>query len=132
MQFFDVKIGSLRMNKYVTCIKLLCALDKLYLTPSMMASTSKMTCPLCSNVGHLILDFKGLIKHLSLFHAHQPGFKVPCGIAGCSRHFTNLRTYQNHMSSVHNFCTNIESGVLEQDSFLRTTTIVMMIMTLVL
>ena len=85
-------------------------------TPSIMASTSTMTCPLCANVAHLSLDFKGLIKHLQLFHAHQPDFKVPCGIVGCSRRFTNLITYQNHMSSEHNFCTNIESRVLEQDT----------------
>ena len=81
-----------------------------------MASTSSMVCPLCSNVGHLTLNFKDLIKHLNLFHTHQPDFKVPCGIDGCSRHFTNLRTYQNHMSSVHNCCKNIESRVFEHGS----------------
>lgn len=81
-----------------------------------MASTSKFLCPLCSNVAHLTLDFKGLLKHLSLFHAHHPDFKVPCGIDGCLRQFTNLRTYQNHMSSVHNCCMGNESEALEQDS----------------
>lgn len=80
-----------------------------------MASMFKLTCPLCSNAAHLTLDFKGLLKHLNLFHAHQPDFKVPCAIDGCSRHFTNLRTYQNHMSSVHN-CKDIETNVhMEQD-----------------
>ena len=87
-----------------------------YVSPSVMASTSSMVCPLCSNVGHLTLNFKDLIKHLNLFHTHQPDFKVPCGIDGCSRHFTNLRTYQNHMSSVHNCCKNIESRVFEHGS----------------
>ena len=77
----------------------------------------KLSCPLFSNVSHLTLDFKGLLKHLSLFHAYQPDFKVPYAIDGCSRHFTNLRTYQNHMSSVHNCCKDIESSVhVEQDS----------------
>jgi len=70
---------------------------------AVMASTANFSCPLCSNAAHLMLDFKGLIKHLNLFHAHQPDFKVPCGINGCLRHFTNLRTYQNHVSSVHSF-----------------------------
>jgi len=74
-----------------------------------MASTSNLSCPLCTNAAHLTLDFKGLVKHLSLFHAHQPDFKVPCAINGCLRHFTNIRTYQNHVSSVHNFTGTIFS-----------------------
>lgn len=39
-----------------------------------------------------------------MFYAHHPDFKVPCGIDGCQRNFTNIRTYQNHVSSIHNWC----------------------------
>ena len=39
------------------------------------------------------------LLHIKLFHAHQPGFCIVCGIGGCERTFYNFRTYENHISS---------------------------------
>ena len=38
-----------------------------YVDTGAMASTSNLSCSLCSNAVHLTLDFNGLVKHLSLF-----------------------------------------------------------------
>ena len=46
-------------------------------------------------------DIKGYLKHIKLFHAHQSGFQLTCGIGGCKRSFTNFRTFQDHVSAVH-------------------------------
>lgn len=49
------------------------------------------------------------LKHFSLFRAHQPTFKVTCGIGGCSRSYTNLKTYTNHVYGVHDLSMISES-----------------------
>ena len=36
-----------------------------------------------------------------MLHAHQPNFKVTCGIDGCARTFTNNGMLKNHLSLVH-------------------------------
>lgn len=41
------------------------------------------------------------MKHIKLFHSHQPGFTITCGIGGCQRSFTKFRTFQNHISALH-------------------------------
>ena len=68
-----------------------------------MASMSTIECPLCSDARHIKFDWRDFLKHLNLFHAHHPDFKVPCRIDRCQRSYTNIRTYQNHVSSVHNW-----------------------------
>ena len=68
----------------------------------------KFTCSLCSSAAHLKFDYRGFCTHLRQFHAHQPGFKVPCRINGCQRSYTNLRSYQNHVSNVHNWVKDVE------------------------
>lgn len=42
------------------------------------------------------------IKHLRLFYAHRPDFKVTCGINGCLRSYSNLGSLKNHISLMHN------------------------------
>ena len=37
-----------------------------------------------------------LLTHIRLAHSHDPSFSIQCAINGCSRTFTNFRTYQNH------------------------------------
>ena len=57
------------------------------------------------SVRHLKFDRWDFVKHLRLFHVHQPGFKVPCMEDGCPRTSTNLRTFENHLSTAHTTCT---------------------------
>ena len=64
-------------------------------------ATPGLQCPLCSHTAHLQLDLTAFLKHIKLFHAHQAGFKLTCGIDGCLRTFTNFRTFQNHVSDMH-------------------------------
>ena len=64
-----------------------------------------MECSLCVTSGGPHLSYQSVreyLKHLQLFHAHQPRFKVICGIGGCARSFTNIKTFRNHIYSVHN------------------------------
>ena len=83
-----------------------------------MASMSAIECPLCSDATSIKFDWRDYLKHLSLFHAHHPDFKIPCRIDGCQRSYTNIRTYQNHVSSVHNWYkdTNSVQGNEEESS----------------
>lgn len=68
-------------------------------------ASPQLVCPLCPHerTAHLRLDLTGFLKHIKLFHAHQAGFKITCGISGCQRGFTNFRTFQGHVSAVHRF-----------------------------
>ena len=84
-----------------------------------MASITELTCPLCSSAAHIKFDYRDFCKHLRLFHAHQPGFKVPCRINGCQRSYTNLRSYQNHVSNVHNWVKD-ERLVFDEEECLPT------------
>lgn len=77
---------------------------------SYMASGIQIKCPLCSATEHLKLNLSEYLKHVRLFHAHQPDFKLICGISGCQRSFTNAGTFQNHAYSVHkDTCKQAES-----------------------
>ena len=72
------------------------------------------TCKICSAASHLKFHVSEYIKHLKIFHAHQPDFKVICGIGGCQRSFTNLGTFQNHIYGVHSdrSCTITEESTV--------------------
>ena len=70
-----------------------------------------ITCKLCSATSHLKLQTKEYIQHIKLFHAHQPDFKVTCGISGCQRTYTNFGTFRNHVYDVHSECTTEPIGV---------------------
>lgn len=64
-------------------------------------ATRELSCPLCSLTSHLKLNVTNFLKHIKLFHAHQAGFKLTCGIDGCQRTFINFRTFENHVSAMH-------------------------------
>ena len=61
----------------------------------------EMECSLCNTSLRVKFPIREYLKHLLLFRAHQPTFKVTCGIGGCSRSYTNLKTYTNHVYGVH-------------------------------
>ena len=65
------------------------------------------------SASHLKFHVSDYIKHLKIFHAHQPNFKVICGIGGCQRNYTNLGTFQNHIYGVHSdgSCTVTEESI---------------------
>jgi len=61
----------------------------------------ELTCSLCTGLS-VKFNTGDYIKHLRLFHAHRPDFKVTCGIDGCLRNYTNLGSFKNHISFMHN------------------------------
>ena len=67
-----------------------------------------ITCKLCSATSHLKLQTKEYIQHIKHFHAHQPDFKVICGISGCQRTYTNFGTFHNDVYDVHSDSTTTE------------------------
>ena len=67
-----------------------------------------LVCQLCSaeralNIPYTLKDY---LKHIELFHAHQPNFCITCGIGGCQRTFHNLQTFRNHVSDHHSYDRN--------------------------
>lgn len=62
-----------------------------------------LICPLCpyERTVQLKLDLKNFLKHIQLFHSHQPSFSLTCGLDGCLRTFTNFRVFRNHVSTFH-------------------------------
>ena len=62
-----------------------------------------LVCQLCPAERALSLPFtlKDYLRHIELFHAHQPNFRITCGIGGCQRTFHNLQTFRNHVSDHH-------------------------------
>ena len=70
-----------------------------------------MECSLCTiNGPHLRFSIRDYLKHLQLFHAHQPTFKLTCGIGGCSQTYTNMKTYSNHVYGVHDISNDLASA----------------------
>ena len=65
-----------------------------------------ITCKLCSTASHLRLQVKEYLQHIKLFHAHQPDFKITCGISGCQRTFINFGTFCDHVYDVHSDSTS--------------------------
>ena len=62
-----------------------------------------LLCPLCpaERTQNLRMTISDYLKHLRLFHAHQPNFQICCGLNGCQRTFKNFGTYKNHVSDRH-------------------------------
>ena len=52
-------------------------------------------CSFCSDE-FLAPSEKLLLTHIRLAHSYDPDFSIQCSLSGCSRTFTNFRTYQNH------------------------------------
>ena len=57
-------------------------------------------CPICPPewTSHLKFNLTEFMKHIMLFHSHQPGFSITCGLHGCLQTFKNFPILQNHMS----------------------------------
>ena len=84
-------------------------------------AAQELSCPLCSLTSHSKLTITTFLKHIKLFHAHQAGFKLTCGIHGCQRTYTNFRTFENHVSAMHRTncdlsTTEAESSIVNEDS----------------
>ena len=64
-----------------------------------------LVCQLCPAERALSLPFtlKDYLRPIELFHAHQPNFRIVCGIGGCQRTFHNLQTFRNHISDHHSY-----------------------------
>ncbi len=62
-----------------------------------------LICPLCpvERTAQLNLDLKNYLKHIKLFHSHQPSFSITCGLGGCLRTFSNFQVFRNHISTYH-------------------------------
>ena len=57
-------------------------------------SSTVYCCPTCRHCSKSIKDF---LKHLRLYHADSPAFKIDCGLDGCCRTFSNFYTFRNHV-----------------------------------
>lgn len=70
-----------------------------------------LICPLCplERTSQLNLNLKNFLKHVQLFHSHQPSFSITCGISGCLRHFKNFRVFRNHVYAFHSGDPNISN-----------------------
>lgn len=68
-----------------------------------MTSNPRLVCPLCprERTSALQLNLRDYLKHVQLFHSHQPGFRITCGIGGCARTFQNFLTFRCHISAHH-------------------------------
>ena len=62
-----------------------------------------LVCPLCPPELSSSLQFNttDYLKHIQLFHAHQPNFHIACGISGCERSFRKFHTFRKHISDCH-------------------------------
>ncbi len=67
-----------------------------------------LVCPLCPSELSSRLQFNttDYLKHVHLFHAHQPNFQITCGISGCERTFGKFHTFRKHISDWHRDETN--------------------------
>lgn len=63
----------------------------------------RLICPLCpfERTSHLNFNLTEYLKHIQLFHSHQPSFSITCGLGGCLRTFRNFQVYRNHVSTFH-------------------------------
>ena len=85
-----------------------------------------LTCPLCSAASYLRIDITGYLKHIRIFQAHDPSFKITCGIAGCQRTYNNFCTFANHVSAIHNTDATIATTAVP--SVTVTTTVALKVM----
>lgn len=76
---------------------------------------SSLICPLCSNeqTAHLNFTLSTFLRHVELFHSHEPTFLITCGLNGCLRQFRNFRVFRNHVYTFHSGdpnLANVSSG----------------------
>ena len=75
---------------------------------------SKYSCPLCLEFTGL--RFHHLLSHIQLVHSSRPGFQIVCGINGCTRSFTLMKTYRNPLYGDHIINFNPNSIVYQPSS----------------
>ena len=70
-----------------------------------------LICPLCPHELTVGLNFtlSEFIKHIKIFHSHQPDFSITCGLSGCLRKFTNFIIFRNHVSAYHSNDVNLSN-----------------------
>lgn len=61
---------------------------------------------------NLNINLTDFLKHVQLFHSHQPGFSITCGLDGCLRSFSSFKSFRNHVYSYHGGDSSLE---LQQD-----------------
>ena len=76
-----------------------------------------LICSLCpyEQTAHLNLNLTELIKHIQLFHSHDPSFAITCGLDGCMRSFRNFRVFRNHVYSFHRHNTSTNPNTNDAD-----------------
>ena len=57
--------------------------------------STAMNCSYCSGLFSAPSEAL-LLTHIRVTHSSDPGFSIQCSVSGCSRTFTNFRTFQNH------------------------------------
>ena len=60
---------------------------------------NKCVCWICYSAAAPTL--KGVVRHMAVAHAHDPGFHVSCGIGGCSRTYSNFYSFKKHLYRKH-------------------------------
>lgn len=61
--------------------------------------SSKTNCPLCDSFA--APNLKGVVRHIGLIHSHEAGFRVTCGIGGCTRTYRKFHSYKKHIYVKH-------------------------------
>ena len=56
-------------------------------------------CPLCESFA--APHMKGVVRHIGLMHSHESGFRVTCGVGGCTCLYTKFSSYKKHMYTKH-------------------------------
>ena len=62
-------------------------------------ATNSEHCPLCESFA--APSMKGVVRHIGLVHSHEFGFRVTCGVGGCTRSYTKFSSYKKHMYIKH-------------------------------
>ena len=75
---------------------------------------ASFACPYCSD-DYLAPSEALLLHHIRLAHSLDPDFSIQCSFRGCSRNFTNFRTYQNHRLTHRNTSTTDEEDDTNDD-----------------
>lgn len=83
----------------------------------MDSAKSPAYCPLCDSFA--APNLKGVVRHIGVVHAHEPGFRVTCGVDGCTKSYRKFVSYKKHMYVKHRDAQGAgssERGALVQDS----------------
>lgn len=74
----------------------------------------KTICWLCYRVA--APNLKGILRHMAVVHAYDPEFHIICGIAGCTRAYSNFYSFKRHAYRKHREHLDVISRHAEQDS----------------